>query len=338
MKRARSQSGASLVVVLAFVVFVSAIVPAVLGMSITGLRISGSSTEQRNELYAAASAVEVAIAAGTSDPTVGAFEKECSDTHVALDDLDVLVSCQGYPKQAEGCGKGARVVGYLAQVSRPGTSEVLTQLSAEVVYQPDPDGAQSAVVSQWDTNSRELPKFGVTACNFEVTTTTSTTIAPTSTTSTVVTTSTVAPTTTTMALPTTTTGTTTTTAKPTTTTTAPVRQVTAQWSDSSVIRKGGKWNASGTVTVLDDARHAVAGVGVAVAVEYLDANGLWQSATSVSGTTDRDGTVGFTSDRYPRKGKKAASEVRFTIKEVRDGSGRTWNSDAFPAALTLLSP
>lgn len=337
MRGARGQSGASLVVVLAFVAFVSAIVPAVLGMSITGLRISASSAQDRTELYAAGSAIEVAVAAGAADAELGSGAGECTGTRVAVDGMDVLVSCEGYPKQAVSCGKGARVVGYLAEVRRPGDSEVLARVAAEVVYQSDGDGEQDAVVSLWDPNPGETFTPGESPCDFDLIATTTT--PPPTTTTTAPTTTTTTTTTTVQTTSTTTTTTSPTTTKPpATTTTAPSKKVTARWSDSSVTSRRSKWWASGTLEVLDESGSPVHRARSKVTVEYRDSEGRWLPGRSYSKNTDRDGLVKISSPRYGTNGKSAATGIRFTITSIEDRDGRPWDPKAFPATLTLQAP
>jgi hypothetical protein len=331
-----------LVVVLAFVAFVSAIVPAVLGMSITGLRISAASAQDRTEFYAAGSAIEVAIAAGTADADIGTGEGDCTGPRVVVDGMDVLVSCQGYPKQAVSCGKDARIVGYLAEVRRPGDSEVLARVAAEVVYQSDGEAEQVAVVSRWNPNAGESFTPGESPCDFDLATTT-TAPPPTTTTSTTTEVPTSTPTTTTTTAQTTSTSTTTTTSPtttrpPTTTTTAPSKKVTARWLDSSVTSRGSKWWASGTFVVLDESGSPVDSARSEVTVEYRDSEGRWLPGRSYSQKSDRDGLVEISSPRYRMAGKSAAMEIRFTITSIEDRDGRPWDPKAFPASLTLQAP
>ncbi len=335
MSSDRGQSGASLVMVLAFVAFVSAVVPAVLAMSVTGLRITGSSTEARNELYAAGSAIELAIAAGTADESVGVAGEACPDTAITINGLAVVVSCMGQKVAAGSCHAEDRVTGYLAEVRKPGAPEVLASIASEVYFQKDAKGVWHPVVAQWDATADKMLTPGSPPCDAPATTTT---VVPTTTTTT-----TTVPTTTSTVPPSTAVPPTTTWVQPTTTTiapttTVPVRTVTASWSASSVNSSRGRWLASGNVEIHDDAGKPLPGALVSVAVEYLDAKGTWKSAHAVEGRSDRDGNFEVESPRYKLKGKKAVSRIRFTIKEVEDPFERPWDPSAFPVSTTLLSP
>ena len=314
----RGQQGASLVVVLAFMAFVAAVVPAVLGLAFTGLRVSAEASEQRDEAYAAESAIEVAVATAVQDPTVGS-DGACETLAVTLDGVVVEVTCRGYPDLAKSCGEGSRVIGYLAA---PASGSGASSLSALVVFQ-DLEGDQVATTTDWDTDSGEVPVPTSTPCDFPEATTT-TAPSTTSTTTTTTTTTTVPPTT---------------TAPTTTTTTEPLGGLTTEWLSEKSVRKGStKWYAEGVVQLRDRDGGKLKGTRVVVEVEYLDSDGEWVDAPDVTKKTDGDGRAVIRSKRYRRSGDDSVSAIRLTIVGLEDSRGREWDPDAFPVTVAVKAP
>ncbi|MCZ7627849.1 MAG: hypothetical protein M5U19_01550 [Microthrixaceae bacterium] len=122
--RQRGQSGASLVIVMAFMAFLAVIVPTVLGLANTGLAVTEPVVEDRRALYAAASALDAAIRLGDADADVGVPGGPCPDTSAVVDGLEVRVDCQGHPAPVDGCHYLDRFVTYTAEVRRPGDTAV----------------------------------------------------------------------------------------------------------------------------------------------------------------------------------------------------------------------
>lgn len=324
--RRRGQAGASLVVVLAFMVFVSTIVPAILGLAITGLRVSAESAQQRDEMYATESAIELAVAAAVQSPAQGA-RSGCEEMSLVVDGLSVEVTCEGHPELAATCGPDSRVIGYLARTTDEGRSG---STSALVVFQ-DRKGEQEATVVRWDAEARELPRPASTPCDWpEAATTTAkptttTTVKPTTTT----TTTTVKPTTTTTAKPTTTTT--------TTTTTAPRGDLTARWVSKEANRKGSKWYAEGELRIEDRSGGDLRRIEVKVLVSYLDSSGRWVEDRTIEKKTDDRGEVSIRSPRYRVSGRDEVDAVRMTVVGVSDRD-REWDPDAYPTTLELEAP
>lgn len=336
----RGQTGASLVVVLAFMVFVSLLVPAILGLTFTGLRVSAESAEQRDVLYAAGSGIELAVAAATAqDPRDSSSAEECSEVSIELDGATVKVACKSHPELAEVCGAGSRLVTYLAEAVRGSQSE---RVAAQVVYQQRGRALQ-ATVTDWDASASGMTDPDKSACDWPVTTTTAptttTTVAPPTTTTT---STTVAPSTTSTTAPGTTTSstiaTTTTTTPPTTTTTVPRDVLTARWASVRSYDKGKKWFADATVQLDDPAGGHVRGVRVVASIEYRSADGRWVEQAKYRRTANSKGLVKYRSPRYVSDGSGAVDEVRFTILDVEDRQGRSWDAGAFPVQVNVRAP
>lgn len=155
--------------------------------------------------------------------------------------------------------------------------------------------------------------------------TTTTTTAPTTTTST--TTTTVKPTTTTTT--TTVKPTTTTTVKPTTTTT--VKSTTSSGSFSSptvtTVDKGKKWQATSTLTVLDDKGTPIADADVKIKVRWLEVNSkgkeTWKEDT-IDGETGKGGTATVDSGSLNLTSNPKVTKVEFTLVEV-DADDLKWD-------------
>src|SRR3954465_11004875 len=97
LTRPRGQRGASLIIVMAFMVLLAAIVPALLGLASTGLAVTKPVVADRRELYAATSAVEAAIQLGNIDPDVGVPGGPCPNTSTEVDGFVVDVECRAHP-------------------------------------------------------------------------------------------------------------------------------------------------------------------------------------------------------------------------------------------------
>jgi Flp pilus assembly pilin Flp len=131
---------------------------------------------------------------------------------------------------------------------------------------------------------------------------TTTTAAPTTTTTT---TTTMPPTTTT----------TTTTMPPTTTTTMPPTTAYSSFGAPVTSTSGSNWKAEVAVNVTDDNARAVSGATVVVRVDNHNGT-TWTAGPEITGTTADSGSLLFDSGLYPRTGKDAVAELRFTIVTV----------------------
>ena len=324
--RGRGQSGASLVVVLAFMVFVSILVPAIISMAMVGLAVRASASEESRESYAAASGIEAATHLLVSEDSGAA--NECDRTSLIVDGMTVLVDCAEQEVPQGNCREDDRFVALNAVVRSHDGSEDLASVAATVVVPASGEDAGSAVVTRWANGvDGPLPAEAV-PCG---TATTSTTSVP------VVTTTTTIPvtsTTTTSAPPTTTTSTTSTTS-----TTIPEPTVRAWWQQaSSELRSGNKkWRAVGVVKVADQLGEPVEKVRVTVSVMYRDSSG-WHSDKSKTASTGSDGTASIYSKSYRRTGSTAVIEVRLTISSVEAPSGVPWAADAFAVDAYLDAP
>ena len=324
--RGRGQSGASLVVVLAFMVFVSILVPAIISMAMVGLAVRASASEEARESYAAASGIEAATHLLVSEDSGAA--NECDRTSLIVDGMTVLVDCAEQEVPQGNCREDDRFVALNAVVRSHDGSEDLASVAATVVVPASGEDAGSAVVTRWANGvDGPLPAEAV-PCG---TATTSTTSVP------VVTTTTTIPvtsTTTTSAPPTTTTSTTSTTS-----TTIPEPTVRAWWQQaSSELRSGNKkWRAAGVVKVSDQLGEPVEKVRVTVSVMYRDSSG-WHSDKSKTASTGSDGTASIYSKSYRRTGSTAVIEVRLTISSVEAPSGVPWAADAFAVDAYLDAP
>lgn len=328
---ARGQQGASLVVVLAFMVFVSAIVPAILGLSFTGLRVAGAGAQQRDLLYAAGSGIEIAVAAAQHDVSDGATGADCVEHSLEMDAGSVEVECRAYPAIAHRCGKGARVVAYFSDARGPSGS---AGVAAQVVYQVI-DGAQRATVTNWVSSAAGLSEPDESVCDWPTTTSVATTTTTTPPTTTSTTTTTTPATTSTS---TTTTSSTTTSTSTTTTSPAPRATLTSRWASVRTVDKKKKWFVEGTVIVNDadggDLRH----VRVAVTEAHRDPQGRWVDHRTFTKRVNADGEVRIRSPRHRHHGTDAATDIRMTIVGVEDPGGRIWDPVAFPAGVSLRAP
>ena len=325
--RGRGQSGASLVVVLAFMVFVSILVPAIISMAMVGLAVRASASEEARESYAAASGIEAATHLLVSEDSGAA--NECDRTSLIVDGMTVLVDCAEQEVPQGNCREDDRFVALNAVVRSHDGSEDLASVAATVVIPASGDDSGAAVVTRWANGVEGPLPADAVPCG---TATTSTTSVP------VVTTTTTIPvtsTTTTSAPPTTTTTSTTST----TSTTIPEPTVRAWWQQaSSELRSGNKkWRAVGVVKVADQLGEPVEKVRVTVSVMYRDSSG-WHSDKSKTASTGSDGTASIYSKSYRRTGSTAVIEVRLTISSVEAPSGVPWDADAFAVDAYLDAP
>ena len=326
--RGRGQSGASLVVVLAFMVFVSILVPAIISMAMVGLAVRASASEESRESYAAASGIEAATHLLVSEDSGAA--NECDRTSLIVDGMTVLVDCAEQEVPQGNCREDDRFVALNAVVRSHDGSEDLASVAATVVVPASGEDAGSAVVTRWANGvDGPLPAEAV-PCG---TATTSTTSVPVVTTTT---TTIPAASTTTTSAPVTTTTTSTTS---TTSTTIPEPMVRSWWQQaSSELRSGNKkWRAAGVVKVSDQLGEPVEKVRVTVSVMYRDSSG-WHSDKSKTASTGSDGTASIYSKSYRRTGSTAVIEVRLTISSVEAPSGVPWDADAFAVDAYLDAP
>lgn len=296
----RGQCGASLVLVLAVMAFLAAMVPAVLGLAFTGLRVTQPVLEDRAELYAASSAIDAATALGRHDADIGVPGGPCPSQALSIDGLDVIVGCSRYPLPEDGCHYVDRFVTYTAEVRRPGESEVLARSSAEVVFRFDPDGPPRVEVRQFTPDaSGPVTTTPLPAC---ATTTTSSTTT-------------------------------------TTTTPSPVVGSYAVWSPpSSESQPANKWRAVGPLEVADHTGAAIEGADVTVGVEYQVKNDpVWHPDDAILGTTNATGSVTFHSKSYPKNGSARVEAVRFTVLGVAY-EDLAFISAANPTAIEVARP
>lgn len=164
--RPRGQRGASLIIVMAFMILLATIVPALLGLASTGLAVTRPVVADRRELYAATSALEAAVQVGNIDPDVGVAGGPCPNTSTEVDGFAVDVECQAHPAPLDGCHYLDRFVTYTAEVRRSGQSEVLTRVATEVVYRFDVNGAPRTEVRQWNANAESaVPTTALPSCS-----------------------------------------------------------------------------------------------------------------------------------------------------------------------------
>jgi hypothetical protein len=295
MRRAHTQRGASLIIVLALVLFLGALVPAVLGLVLTGSKVTVPVIENRREVYAASSALDAAIQLGRHDADIGVPGGKCPEQDLVVDGYSVKVTaeCIALSAEAEWCFLD-RFVSYTAVVSDPANDEVVTA-TAEVAYRFDPQEPWRTEVFRWS------PQAGGPA-----TTTTLPPCAdggppPESTT--------------------------------TTTTPAAIVGSYATWEPPNLIssaRNQGKWRAEGTLKVFDDTGSVLDGAAVTVTYEVQAANDTWSTPQELpAGTTNEAGNVTFHSPDIGSSYKAA----RFTVVNL-ETPGLDWVADAHPVTAT----
>lgn len=317
--RHRGQAGASLLLVLGLIAFVSVVLPALLGMTVTGLRVTSPIVRDRAEVYAATSAIEGTIAMGRGDPTFGLAGGPCPGQVLAIGGFDVHVDCIAYPPPTDACERDDRFVVLTATVRQPDSADVLLTSSAEIAYRPRGGTLPAVEVRQFSSNVKGpvtlLPASG---CNGVIAPPTATTTIPPTTTTTVPTTST-----TTTMVPTTSTTTTTTTTPRTTTTTTPVRArgYYTEWGEPVVSRTTRTWTFTVTVRVTDETGAPVPNTQVMVTRTFRFKNyqGVegWRNDGADTPNTNANGIATF-SRTFGITGNEDALTVKNTIDWARN--------------------
>lgn len=315
----RGQAGSSLLLVLGLTAALGVLIPALLTLTGTGLRVTSHVVADRAEVYAATSALEAAIANGWTDESVGTIGGSCADLVVPISGFNVTVKCLTYQPAGDGCRSVDRFATYLAEVRSSGESEVLYRSSSEVAYRFDPNGAPKVEVRQFvSSTSGPVTTQPLSFCSSPSSTTT---------------TSTTAPTTTTTSTTTTTTSTTTTTAP------ATVMLVKLSTPEREVPPKTSKnrWRAAATATVTDKTGTAVKNAKISVKVRYRtkkDATNSWRDDSALlTGTTDGSGSVRLVSEEYATNGQSVVS-IQFVIDSV-SRTGFIWTPPAPAVSITV---
>ncbi|HTO00300.1 MAG TPA: hypothetical protein VL068_06455 [Microthrixaceae bacterium] len=328
----RGENGSSLVLVLGLVTILSLLVPALLTMADTGLRITSPVVRDRAEIYAATSALEAAIAIGRGDDSIGAQGATCPSQTLQISGFEVTVECQGPALSQEGCHYFDRFATYFAEVRELGKSEVLFASSAEVAYRFDPTGAPTVEVRQFTSHaSAPVTTVPVPSCHGTPPSTTTTTMPPTTSTTSTTTTTT----------PPSTTSSTTSTSTTTTTTSSTVPPSTiamyVEWTDpkSEVPPTTSKntWRAVGTVRVTNAQGQAVSEADVTVNVRYLRRSTWTDEPQSLTGRTDQNGVVRLNSKEYQSNGQPVET-IEMSIVTV-NRTGYTWTSLKPPLTITV---
>lgn len=317
----RGQRGASLILVLALVAFLGIIVPALLGMALTGSRATEPVVEDRKELYAASSAIDAAVQLGVEDTDVGVPGGPCPESVTTIDGFEVTVSCTQHAQPDDGCRFLDRFVTFTAEARKASGGAVVGTMYADVVYRFSTSGDPTVEVRRWTSDgdvastlsTTTLPSCGTTTTTMPTTTTTSTTTTTT--------------TTTTVPGPTTTTS---------TTTTAPAGSAFTLWEDVvPAERQGNRWRAEGTVLVTDQNGAPLNGARVDVQFRYRTTGSTtWVDAGSIDFDTTVTGRATVYSPEY--RNNQNVAEIEMTITALTEVGGRTWVSTAHP--LTVLVP
>ncbi|MFV0315466.1 MAG: hypothetical protein ACK5O2_00695 [Microthrixaceae bacterium] len=93
-----------------------------------------------------------------------------------------------------------------------------------------------------------------------------------------------------------------------------------------------------TVKVLDESGTPAPKARVTVAVEYLDAKGVWRKDSNRKATTGRDGTASVRSKNYWNTGNAAVKEIRLTITAVDARSKVPWDPSVHPTSVSVKAP
>ena len=320
----RGQRGASLILVLALVAFLGIIVPALLGMALTGSRATEPVVEDRKELYAASSAIDAAVQLGVEDTDVGVPGGPCPESVTTIDGFEVTVSCTQHAQPDDGCRFLDRFVTFTAEARKASGGAVGGTMYADGVYRFSTSGDPTVEVRRWTSDgdvastlsTTTLPSCGTTTTTMPTTTTTSTTTTTT--------------TTTTVPGPTTTTS---------TTTTAPAGSAFTLWEDVVGSRSGSDWRAEGTVLVTDQNGAPLTGARVTVNFRYQTSGSTsWIEDGSLTFDTVGTGRATIYSDYYKRGGGGSVSGVQMTITGLTDVGGRTWIDTAHPLTVTVGRP
>ena len=284
----RDQRGASLVVVLALIAFLAIMLPAILGIALTGSKVTQSAIDDRHAQYVANSALDAAIQQGRQD-WVGRPGTSCPEQTLEMEGLHASVTCEYTTRW---CDLDRSIV-YSAVVTDPSAPSVqLVRANAAVVFKSDPLAAAPVPqVYRWDPDATaKLSTSTTVACPGggpgptvpPVTTTTSTTTTT------------------------------------TTTTTVPVGPMLV--SLGPVTAQSG-WSAQGVITVQTASGAPVAGATVTVQI-YSRTNGQANFPTTPSETrqfvTESTGTVVASPSGNFANGVR---ELRFQITAVTHPTG-----------------
>ncbi len=90
----RNDRGSALVVALLLVTLFALIVPALLGLALTGTRVTSSVVNERRTSYVASSALDVAIQTGRRAGWVGRFGLDCPTMNMVIDGQPAVVRCE----------------------------------------------------------------------------------------------------------------------------------------------------------------------------------------------------------------------------------------------------
>ena len=285
--------------VLALVAFLGVIVPAVLGLALTGSKVTVPVVEDRRELYAASSAIDAALQLGVEDPDVGVPGGPCPDLVTTIDGIEVTVTCAQHAVPDDGCRYLDRFVTFVAEAREPSQAAVLGTVYADVVYRFDVAGSPAVEVRRWSSDDAVAATLSTTSlppCSTTTTTTTTTIVTPTGSAFTV-------------------------------------------WEDPiGVELNNARWRGEATVLVTDELGAPLEGARVAVVFRYrLDGSSTWVSDTSIDFDTTVTGRATVYSPSYKATGNRVA-EVEMTILGLTDVAGRTWIPAAHPLTVVVGRP
>ena len=91
--RKRNQQGATLMIVLFITFFLATVVPAVLGLALTGAKVTGAAHRDREHTYLATSALDAAIQEGRTARWVGRFGLTCPTLTLTAGTSTATVTC-----------------------------------------------------------------------------------------------------------------------------------------------------------------------------------------------------------------------------------------------------
>lgn len=322
MVRRLSDRGATLLIVLALIAFVAAMLPATLGLAAVGSKATRPVLQDREALYAATSALDVAIQQGRTTDWVGRDDITgvgCPTQSVTIEGTWIAVDCTTSTRRCD----LNRTVTYFARVD--GTADVLAAATVRYRYGEEPgDDARVEVLAWTNEDPEDLAPPTTVPCDGSAPAPT-TTVAPTTT---LAPTTTVGPTTT--AAPTTTT---------TTTTTIPAAATLASLGTPTRHNNGNTWSASVLTTVRDDHGEPVVGATVQLRVRYRTPNSGWATDPALlSGATGVAGTVNLQSKNYTSSGQPGnrVVEIEFEVVDVTK-AGLTWSGSTWPGGTLVAS-
>ncbi|MFV0315975.1 MAG: hypothetical protein ACK5O2_03310, partial [Microthrixaceae bacterium] len=170
----RGQSGASLVIVLAFMTFVVTLVPAILAMSLVGVNVRADTARDTRDSYAAASGIEAAVRILSSEyAELG--EGTCEQLAMDIDATKVVVDCQSQPPPDGNCAKTDQFYALNANVYGPDGPDAGASVAASVVIPSSGEDAGTVIVAQWANGATVPLKATPVPCGGKPTTTTTTT-------------------------------------------------------------------------------------------------------------------------------------------------------------------